>query len=93
MSGQSQLTTRRCDLANCTLEGKLEKYGGSLEFRVAVDDAENPARYAYWKVGKVIRGAAECRGGQGGPGQRARIVCQAAGRRPAYRARSIQDPL
>ena len=52
-SGNSELTTRRCDLSNCVLEGKVEKHGGWFGFRVGVDNPNTPKTYAYWHLGLI----------------------------------------
>ncbi len=52
-SGDSDLNTRKTDLANCVLDGTITKLGQWVGFRVAIDRADAPARYAYWRVGTV----------------------------------------
>ena len=56
------------DLKDCVLEGTIEKQESWLGFRVAVDDAENPTRYAYWRVGKVGGGPQNVAAGKVGLG-------------------------
>ena len=51
--GGSDLHTRRCDYHDCVLEGKVEQHGRWFGFRVAIDDAANPKRYAWWHLGAV----------------------------------------
>lgn len=51
--GNSDLNTRRTDYQDCVLEGIVEKHGQWFGFRVALDDAKHPKRYAYWHVGHV----------------------------------------
>lgn len=51
-AGGSDLNSRT-DLHDCVLEGKVEKHGQNFTFRAALDDAENPKKYAYWTIGKV----------------------------------------
>ena len=52
-SGNSDLNSRRCDLANCVLEGKIEQRGRSIGFCVAIDDPKRPTKYAFWRVGAI----------------------------------------
>lgn len=51
--GGSDLHTRRCDYHDCVLEGKVEQHGRWFGFRVAVDNALKPERYAWWHLGAV----------------------------------------
>ncbi len=51
--GGSDLHTRRSDYHDCVLEGKVEQHGRWFGFRVGLDDAQNPQRYAYWHLGAV----------------------------------------
>ena len=51
--GGSNLHTRRTDVGNCVLEGKVDKMGRWIGFRVGIDNAEKPTKYAYWRVGRV----------------------------------------
>jgi hypothetical protein len=53
LCGSSELNTRRTDLSNCVLEGKITKLGLSVGFRVAIDNADEPKHYAFWNIGKV----------------------------------------
>ncbi|HZK81631.1 MAG TPA: hypothetical protein VFC46_11200 [Humisphaera sp.] len=53
LTGGSDLHTRRVDLSNCVMEGKITKLAGWIGFRVAIDNAASPTRYAYWHIGKV----------------------------------------
>lgn len=52
-SGDSDLNTRRTDLKDCVLEGTITKMGRWVGFRVGIDRADAPTRYAYWLVGTV----------------------------------------
>jgi len=52
--GSSALHTRTTNLFDCVLEGMIEKRGALIEFRVATDDAREPRRFAYWRVGTVL---------------------------------------
>ena len=51
--GGSDLHTRRSDYHDCVLEGKVEQQGRWFGFRVGLDDAANPQRFAYWHLGAV----------------------------------------
>lgn len=51
--GGSDLHTRRSDHHDCVLEGKVEQQGRWFGFRVGLDDAVNPQRFAYWHLGAV----------------------------------------
>ncbi len=53
LSGGSDLHTRSSELSNCVVEGKIVPLSGWVGFRVGIDKADVPTRYAYWKVGKV----------------------------------------
>ncbi|MCE9532560.1 MAG: HEAT repeat domain-containing protein [Planctomycetes bacterium] len=53
LPGNSDLSTRRCDLHDCVLEGKVEKHGSMIGFRVGIDNADAPMAYAYWHIGAV----------------------------------------
>jgi len=53
LPGNSDLNTRRCDLHDCVLEGKIEKHGRMIGFRVGIDNADAPKNYAYWHIGVV----------------------------------------
>src|SRR6185437_16636720 len=53
LAGGSDLNTRKTDYSNCVLEGKITKMGGWVGYRVGIDNALNPTRYAFWIVGKV----------------------------------------
>lgn len=53
VAGNSDLHTRRVDLHDCVLEGKVEKHGNWVGFRVAVDDPLHPKHYAFWHIGLV----------------------------------------
>lgn len=52
-AGNSDLHTRRVDHRDCVLEGQIEQHGSWVGFRVGLDDALAPKRYAYWHVGAV----------------------------------------
>ncbi|MGE0605807.1 MAG: HEAT repeat domain-containing protein [Pirellulales bacterium] len=52
-SGDSHLHSKSCDYHDCVLEGTIAQLGGWVGFRVAVDDARQPARFAYWSIGRV----------------------------------------
>jgi len=51
--GGSDLNTRSAALRDCVLEGKVEKHGDAIGFRVGMDNAEKPTAYAYWEIGRV----------------------------------------
>lgn len=51
--GGSDLHTRRSDYHDCVLEGKVEQQGRWFGFRVGLDDAANPQRFAFWHLGAV----------------------------------------
>lgn len=53
LAGGSDLHTRKTDYSNCVLEGRVTKLAGWVGFRVGIDNAANPTRYAYWNVGRV----------------------------------------
>ena len=50
--GGSDLNSRT-DLHDCVLEGKVEKHGQNFTFRAGIDNAEKPAKFVYWAIGKV----------------------------------------
>jgi hypothetical protein len=52
-AGGSDLNTLRTDLQDSVLEAKIEKHGPMIGFRVGIDDARNPRRYAFWHLGRV----------------------------------------
>lgn len=51
--GGSDLHTRRSDYHDCVLEGKVEQQGRWFGFRVGLDDAQDPKRFAFWHLGAV----------------------------------------
>lgn len=53
VAGNSDLHTRRVDLHDCVLEGKVEKLGNWIGFRVGLDDPVQPKRYAFWHIGLI----------------------------------------
>ncbi len=53
VGGGSDLNTRRVDLQDSVLETRIEKHGQWIGIRVALDDAQDPKRYAYWHLGRV----------------------------------------
>lgn len=52
-AGDSELATKRVDLSNCVLEGKVEQHGTWIGFRVATDKPGRATKYAYWSLGAV----------------------------------------
>ena len=53
-AGASGLYTRKTDYTNCVLEGLLALRSGWVEVRVAVDDPQEPTRYAFWRLGNAV---------------------------------------
>lgn len=52
-AGDSELATKRVDLSNCVLEGKVEQHGTWIGFRVATDKPGSATKYAFWNLGAV----------------------------------------
>ncbi|MHB9108937.1 MAG: HEAT repeat domain-containing protein [Armatimonadota bacterium] len=52
-AGGSDLLTKRTDLSNCVLEGKVLKLGGAVSFHVGFSDVEQPTDGMVWTVGRV----------------------------------------
>jgi hypothetical protein len=52
-AGDSELATKRVDLSNCVLEGKVEQHGTWIGFRVATDKPGRATKYAFWSLGAV----------------------------------------
>jgi len=52
--GDGGLFTRKTDYHDCVLEAKYARRGGNTRILVGVDRPEEPTRFAYWILGKVL---------------------------------------
>jgi hypothetical protein len=52
--GYAGLHTRKTDYRDCVFEGKIAALGGNIRILVAMDNAEKPTRYAYWRFGHIL---------------------------------------
>jgi len=58
-AGSSDLLTKRTDLSNCVLEGKVLKLGGAVSFHIGFSDVEHPTDGMVWTVGSVSENRAD----------------------------------
>jgi len=51
VTGSSDLNTAKVDLQDCVFEGDF--MGGWVGFRAGIDDAQNPTKGVYWRIGDL----------------------------------------